>query len=62
MTIEHMWAKLVILTLEDIIELTELCRIIPICSFCRKVRDDGDYWQELNTTKYSIRFSQVCPD
>ncbi len=56
----------VVLTLEDITELTELRKIVPICSFCRKVRDDSDYWQQVETyfLKYSnIRFSHgICPD
>lgn len=64
--LKHAGRSYVILTLEDITELTELRRIIPICSFCRKVRDDDDYWQEVEQyfAKYStIRFSHgVCPD
>lgn len=57
--------NLVILTLEDITELTELRRIVPICSYCRKVRDDSDYWQQVEDyfLKYShLRFSHgICP-
>lgn len=56
----------VVLTLEDITELTELRRIVPICSYCRKVRDDSDYWQQVEDffSKYShLRFSHgICPD
>jgi len=64
--LQHDGRNYVILTLEDITELTELRKIIPICSFCRKVRDDSNYWQEVEHyfAKYStIRFSHgVCPD
>ena len=64
--LKHAGRSYVILTLEDITELTELRRIIPICSFCRKVRDDDDYWLQVEHyfAKYStIRFSHgVCPD
>ncbi|WP_372680042.1 PAS domain-containing protein [Desulfosarcina sp.] len=64
--LQHAGRSYVILTLEDITELTELRKIVPICSFCRKVRDDDDYWQEVEHyfAKYStIRFSHgVCPD
>jgi hypothetical protein len=41
-------------------------RIIPICSHCRKVRDDQDYWQEVENYLHqftSVRFSHgICPD
>lgn len=39
--------------------------IIPICSYCRNIQDDQNYWQQLETfmTKYSeAKFSHgVCP-
>lgn len=64
--IQYAGNNYVVLTLEDITELTELRKIVPICSFCRKVRDDSDYWQQVETyfLKYSnIRFSHgICPD
>lgn len=64
--LQHKEKKYVILTLEDITELNELRRILPICSFCRIVRDDSDYWQEVEDyfLKFSnIRFSHgVCPE
>lgn len=58
--------EFVILTLEDISELVELRKIIPICSHCRKVRDDEDYWQ--NVEEYlgkhtGLKFSHgICPN
>lgn len=56
----------ILLTFEDVTELTELRKIIPICSYCRKVRDDADYWQQVEEyfVKYSnLRFSHgLCPD
>ncbi|WP_319405737.1 hypothetical protein [uncultured Desulfosarcina sp.] len=55
-----------ILTLEDITELSELHRIVPICSFCHKVRDDSDCWQQVDEYfhKYStVKFSHgICSD
>ncbi len=40
--------RLILLSIEDISELTLLRRIIPICSVCKKIRDDEDYWQEVD--------------
>lgn len=55
-----------VLTLEDVTELVELRRIVPICSYCRKVRDDSDYWQQVEDyfLKYTnVRFTHgLCPD
>lgn len=56
----------VILTLEDVTELAELRRMIPICSHCRKVRDDTDYWRGVENyfEKFTgVQFSHsICPD
>jgi nitrogen fixation/metabolism regulation signal transduction histidine kinase len=58
--------NLVILTLEDITELVELRRIIPICSHCRKVRDDASFWHSVEDylRRYTgVQFSHgICPD
>jgi CheY-like chemotaxis protein len=27
----------------------QLKRLLPICSYCKSIRDDSDYWQELET-------------
>ncbi len=34
-----------ILALQD--QNRQLARLVPICAYCRKVRDDGNYWQEI---------------
>jgi len=45
-------------------EIRMLRGILPICSYCRKVRDDEDYW--LTVESYVSRYTQlshgVCPD
>ncbi len=28
-------------------EVRQLQRLLPVCMYCKKVRDDGDYWQEI---------------
>lgn len=57
---------LVLLVLEDITELEELKRLVPMCSYCRKVRDDTEFWQgvEQYLSRYTgMSFSHgVCPD
>jgi PAS domain-containing protein len=58
--------SLVLLILEDISELMELKSIVPICAYCKKIRDDEAYWQSVE--KYfkvhlSLDFSHgVCPE
>jgi hypothetical protein len=39
--------KLALLVIEDISELEEIRGIIPICAKCKKIRDDEQYWGEL---------------
>jgi phosphoserine phosphatase RsbU/P len=41
-------------------------RLLPICAWCKKIRDDSDYWQELESyfaTRSNVRFSHgICPE
>jgi|WetSurMetagenome_2_1015567.scaffolds.fasta_scaffold218209_2 hypothetical protein len=63
---EHGGQPLVMLILEDVSELAELRRIIPICAWCKKVRDDGEYREDLE--RYLRRHAilevshGICPD
>lgn len=47
-------------------QVNQLRGLLPICSYCRKVRDDHDYWHQVET--YIARHSEVqfshgiCPD
>lgn len=47
-------------------EVGELRRLLPICSYCKKVRDDKDYWQGIETYLHNqtgTDFSHsICPD
>ena len=40
--------------------------MLPICSYCRKVRDDKDYWQQVETylsEHTKVKFTHgICPD
>lgn len=46
--------------------IRELESFIPICSYCKKVRDDRSYWQQIETyinQRTGSEFSHsVCPD
>lgn len=58
--------QLALLVLEDVTELAALRRIVPICAYCRKVRDDGEYWQNVESycrSRLAVDFSHgICPD
>jgi sigma-B regulation protein RsbU (phosphoserine phosphatase) len=46
-------------------KIHELQELIPICSYCKKVRDDSNYWQQVESyisTRTGVQFSHgVCP-
>jgi DNA-binding response OmpR family regulator len=53
--------------LEDALaKVKQLEGVLPICSYCKKIRDDQDYWQEFEN--YILEHSEamfshgVCPD
>ena len=47
-------------------QVKQLQALLPICSYCRRVRDDNNYWEQVDfyIRKHSeIRFSHgICPD
>lgn len=52
--------------LEDsLTQITKLRRLLPICSYCHKVRADKDYWQQVEeylTEQSAVQFSHsICP-
>ncbi|MFO7554162.1 MAG: PAS domain-containing protein [Desulfobacterales bacterium] len=57
---------LVLLVIEDISEIAELQRMIPICSICKKVRDDKKSWFRLEAyfkDHWDVDFSHsYCPE
>jgi hypothetical protein len=58
--------SLVLLMLEDISELMELKKILPMCASCKRIRDDREYWTGVE--KYfkenpDLDFSHsICPE
>jgi PAS domain S-box-containing protein len=59
-------SSLVLLILEDITDFAELQKIIPICANCKKIRNDNNYWEQVESfvRKYTqLEFSHgICPD
>lgn len=47
-------------------KVTELEGLLPICSYCKKVRDDDNYWHQVESyigARSAARFSHgVCPE
>ena len=47
-------------------QVKQLESFLPICSHCKKIRDDRKYWQEIETyfsQRQGTRFSHgICPD
>ncbi len=53
--------------LEESIERKKhLQGLLPICSYCKKIRDDQNYWQQVEhyvETRADVAFSySICPD
>ncbi len=47
-------------------EIKQLNGLLPICSYCKKIRDDKNYWHQLEryiATRTDAQFSHgICPD
>ncbi|MBN2106657.1 MAG: PAS domain-containing protein [Deltaproteobacteria bacterium] len=58
--------QLALLVVEDIGDIAELRRLLPICAVCKKVRDDAQSWQRLEhyfQDHWGVAFSHgLCPD
>ncbi len=51
---------------EAIANVKQLQGLLPICSYCKKIRDDGNYWHRVESYiagHANVRFSHgICPD
>ena len=58
--------SLALLVIEDLSEIAEFHRIIPVCSVCRKVRDDKESWMLVDSyfkKNWDVDFTHsYCPD
>ncbi|MBI3887167.1 MAG: response regulator [Opitutae bacterium] len=65
---QELWMRLRVA--ERILQFTtqvrELESFLPICGYCKKIRDDSNYWQQVESyfkQKQGTQFSHsVCPD
>jgi len=55
-----------LMVIEDISEIAELQRLIPVCSICKKVRDDQESWSRFEAyfkEHWDVDFSHgYCPE
>lgn len=55
-----------LLILEDISEIMELKGLLPICASCKKIRNDQQYWQSVESyfkEQLDLNFTHgLCPD
>ena len=51
---------------KELDEIKQLKDILPICSYCKKIRDDEGYWKQVEeyiSTHTDTRFSHgICPE
>jgi DNA-binding response OmpR family regulator len=51
---------------EALAQVKQLQGLLPICAYCKRIRDDGNYWQQLEgyiTRHSNARFSHgICPE
>jgi hypothetical protein len=50
---------------ESIAKVKQLKGLLPMCSYCKSIRNDGDYWQQLEayiSDHSEAEFSHgICP-
>ena len=51
---------------EALAKVNQLQGLLPICAYCKKIRDDRNYWQQVEgyiSQHSGARFSHgICPD
>jgi PAS domain-containing protein len=64
--LEYNSERVFIVSLEDVTELVTLRQLLPICSNCKRVRNDGQYWEQIDDylrQHTTIEFTHsICPD
>jgi sigma-B regulation protein RsbU (phosphoserine phosphatase) len=64
--LQHSLADRVKALEEALARVKQLQGLLPICSYCKKIRDDQNYWQQVENyiSKHSeAQFSHsICPD
>jgi len=68
LNIEELWMRLRVAEriLKFSTQVRQLEELLPICSYCKKIRDDQNYWQQMEgyiNERTGSEFSHsVCPD
>jgi phosphoserine phosphatase RsbU/P len=64
-SLQHALAARVVDLQQALSDVKRLGGLLPICAYCKRIRDDGDYWKQIETylSEYSeARFSHgICP-
>ena len=64
--LQHDLQKKVAQLQEALDNVKELRGLLPICSYCKKIRNDGNYWERLETYLVNHTHAQfshsICPD
>lgn len=68
LNIEELWMRLRVAEriLRYATQVQQLEELLPICSYCKKIRDDQNYWQQMEgyiNERTGSEFSHsICPD
>ncbi len=68
LNVQELWMRLRVAerVLRYSTQVSQLEQLLPICSYCKKVRDDKNYWQQIEgyiRDRTGSEFSHsVCPD
>ena len=68
MNFDELWMRLRVAEriLQYTTEVKQLESFLPICGYCKKIRDDSNYWQQIEQyfhARSGTKFSHgVCPD
>ena len=66
--LQELWTRLRVAEriLRYTTQVRQLEELLPICSYCKKIRDDGNYWHRVESYiagHANVRFSHgICPD
>ena len=66
LTLQERLAQRVVELQQALENVKQLRGLLPICSYCKRIRSDEDYWQQVETyvaDRSDVEFSHgVCPD
>jgi hypothetical protein len=64
--LNHEYKSYVLAIIEDMSELEQLRELLPICAWCKKIKDDNEYWLHLEDYMKNhmdiLLTHGICPD